>query len=100
MAEQVTIEVEVIYALPRIEHNLFLRLPVGACVQDALDEAAKELPFAALDLAELEVGIYAELINDRQRLLNDKDRLEIYRPLVQNPMQQRRERARLSDKNR
>ncbi len=88
-----TLEVEVVYALPRCTHSLMLTLPPGSTVQEALDEACKHEPFSTLDLAEHPVGIYYEVLSDLTQVLEENDRIEIYRPLLVDPMQQRHARA-------
>ena len=93
MGEPQTIRVEVVYALPRCQHSLFLDLPPGSTVQAALDMAAQKKPFSQLDLTRHAVGIYAEIITDRKTVLSAGNRLEIYRSLEADPMQQRLERA-------
>lgn len=90
-----TLEIEVVYALPECQHSIFLALPEGTTVQGALDLAALQSPFSELDLAQHAVGIYAEVVTNRQRVLQLDDRLEIYRPLQVDPMQQRHARAKV-----
>ncbi|MBV1905646.1 MAG: RnfH family protein [Pseudomonadales bacterium] len=92
MSEQ-SLTVEVVYALLSRQHSLYLNLPVGATVQHALDLASGSPPFSELDLSAHTVGIYSEIVNDLQRVLGDGDRVEIYRPLQVDPMQQRHARA-------
>ena len=87
------IQIEVVYALQKHQFELALSVPEGTTVQQALELAAGEAPFAELDLDDHQVGIYAEIVHNRQRVLNAGDRLEIYRPLQLNPMQQRQLRA-------
>ncbi|MGI9325107.1 MAG: RnfH family protein [Pseudomonadales bacterium] len=84
--------ISVVYALPQAQWVVELRLPNGACVADALAQVAQLEPFAALDLAEVPLGIYGEPVS-RERLLVAHDRVEIYRPLVVDPKTARRQRA-------
>jgi putative ubiquitin-RnfH superfamily antitoxin RatB of RatAB toxin-antitoxin module len=85
--------VEVVYALPDSHHQVSLELGPGACVADALNAVADRAPFAGLDLANLPVGIFGDRVT-RDRLLCDGDRFELYRPLLIDPREARRQRAR------
>jgi len=87
------IEVEVVYALPRCTHSLMLNVPVGTTVRQALDMAVAHEPFDQLNMEDHQVGIYYEVVNDLNRVLNANERIEIYRPLINDPMQQRHARA-------
>ena len=86
------VHVEVVYALPRTLHQAHLELPERATVAQALQAVSRLKPFSELDLDAATVGVYGR-IADRSRQLAHGDRLEIYRPLLCNPMQARRQRA-------
>lgn len=88
-----TLEVEVVYALPRRAYRLTLALPAGATVADALAAAARQAPFDALDLDRASVGVFGDRV-ERSRPLRGGDRLEIYRPLAIDPREARRRRLR------
>lgn len=88
-----TIEVEVVYALPRRAHRLTLTLPAGATVADALAAVADRSPFDGLDLDGAPVGVFGDRV-ERGRPLEDGDRVEIYRPLAIDPREARRRRVR------
>ena len=90
---QETLEVEVVYALPRCTHSVMLNVPLGSTVQQALDEACEHEPFSQLNMSEHSVGIYYQVLSDLSRVLQPDERIEIYRPLVVDPMQQRHARA-------
>ncbi len=85
-------QVEIVYALPNQQAVVVLELCDGATVADALAAVVDRPPFCDLDLAVVPVGIYGELVA-RGTPLNPGDRVEIYRPLILNPMQARRRRA-------
>jgi len=87
------IRVAVVYALPERQYQVELELPAGATVGDALAAVADREPFADLDLAAVPVGIFGERVA-AERLLDDHDRLEIYRPLLLDPLEARRRRSR------
>lgn len=85
------IRVEVVYALAHAQQILPLELEQGARVADALAAAGllAELP----DRASTHVGIWGQRTSlDTE--LRDRDRVEIYRDLVADPKQARRQRAR------
>jgi len=45
-----------------------------------------------IDLDNAPLGVFGERVSD-EALLNDGDRVEVYRPLLQDPMELRRQRA-------
>lgn len=74
-----------------------LSLPDGATVLDAIEQSGLLAKYRNDETLKItpgttKVGIYGELaeFND---LLEDGDRVEIYRPLILDPMQARRVRA-------
>jgi putative ubiquitin-RnfH superfamily antitoxin RatB of RatAB toxin-antitoxin module len=87
------LRIEVVHALPDRAARVQLELPPGATVADALQAVAGREPFAGLDLGGAAVGIYGERV-DRDRSLADHDRVEIYRPLLLDPVEARRRRGR------
>jgi uncharacterized protein len=87
-----SLKVEIAYAEPQRAIVKTLRLPAGSCVADALRLAASELAFAGVDLANSAHGIFGKRVPAEQ-LLEDGDRIEIYRPLAADPKAARRARA-------
>jgi putative ubiquitin-RnfH superfamily antitoxin RatB of RatAB toxin-antitoxin module len=87
------IEVEVVYA--QAQHAVVKRvaLPAGSRVGDALLLAAADAAFDCVDLSHATLGIYGVMVG-RDQILTDGDRIEIYRPLAQDPKSARRNRAR------
>jgi len=81
------IRVEVVYAMRTGADAVTVELPEGATVREAL-RAAGMKEGAAL-------GIFGRRVAADTRLAHG-DRLEIYRPLVLDPKERRRERARRS----
>lgn len=88
-----SLRIEVVYALLDRQSRVRLELPPGATVADALDAVCDREPFADLELAALPVGIFGERVG-RERALADYDRVEIYRPLLLDPVEARRRRGR------
>jgi putative ubiquitin-RnfH superfamily antitoxin RatB of RatAB toxin-antitoxin module len=89
------IRVEIVYAQAEDAITRSVSLPLGATVQDALLLAARDAQFNAIDLAAATLGIYG-VVAERDRILSDGDRIEIYRPLAEDPKTARRKRARAS----
>jgi len=87
------LRIEVVHAQPDRPVRVRLELPPGATVADALQTVAGREPFAGLDLAGAAIGIYGERV-ERGRPLADHDRVEIYRPLLLDPVEARRRRGR------
>jgi len=87
-----TIQVEVVYALRSRQYLERLELPAGATVADALQAVAGRPPFDALDLDAMPVGVFGDRV-ERDRVLTNGDRVELYRPLEIDPREARRRRA-------
>ena len=86
------IEVSVVLALPDHATEVALRLPAGATVADALERSGLAARHPEVDLSQAAVGIFGKR-TDRQAILADGDRVEIYRPLIADPKASRRARA-------
>ncbi|MEZ5598095.1 MAG: RnfH family protein [Pseudomonadales bacterium] len=86
------IRVELVFALPDEQFVLPLALPSASTVGDALERAGRDLVFSLFPLTSGAVGIWGE-VSDRSRVLQDGDRLELYRPLQVDPRTARRRRA-------
>jgi putative ubiquitin-RnfH superfamily antitoxin RatB of RatAB toxin-antitoxin module len=86
------IEVEVIYALATRQPLLRVRLAEGATVGDAIRASRIQERFPEIDLARNKVGIFSKLVKLDEGV-RDKDRVEIYRPLIADPKEVRRKRA-------
>jgi len=85
--------IEVAYAEPDRAIVKPLHLAPGSRVADALRLAALDPDFSAVDLANSAVGISGRPAG-REQVLEDGDRVEIYRPLAADPKEARRARAR------
>jgi len=86
------INVEVVYALPMQQPLLHVRLAEGATVEDAIRASGVLDAFPEIDLAKNKVGIFSKLVKLDEKV-RDKDRVEIYRPLIADPKEVRRKRA-------
>ena len=87
------IKVELVY-INLAQHilHMTLELQPGARVIDALNAA--EIYHTYPETKEMPVGIYAKLVA-LDTLLKEGDRVEIYRALIVDPKEKRRQRARL-----
>lgn len=92
------IQVEVVYALPEKQYLRTVTMPEGSTIEQAV--IASGLPELRRDinLAENKVGIYSRAAK-LQDIVQDGDRVEIYRPLLADPKELRRQRAERSAKN-
>nr|WP_051074653.1 MULTISPECIES: RnfH family protein [unclassified Thioalkalivibrio] len=86
------IRVEVAYARPDRQVILPLVVPEGTTVDTALRQSEIELQFPEIDLENAKVGIFGK-ITRRDTVLRPRDRIEIYRPLIADPKEVRRQRA-------
>ena len=86
------LRIEVVYAEQQRSIVKSLTVEQGALIADALRLAALDQDFQGLDLANATVGIYGNVAS-RDRPLKDGDRIEIYRPLAEEPKLARRKRA-------
>lgn len=87
--------VEVVYALPQRQEQVLLELPPGSTVADAIEASGLRERAQAIDLSR--TGIWGRPVGPETRL-RDRDRVEIYRPLLADPKKVRRERAAKSRK--
>jgi len=84
--------VEVIYALPEQQPLLRVQLVEGSTVEDAIHASGVLAAFPEIDLNRNKVGIFSKLVK-LDEPVRDKDRVEIYRPLIADPKEVRRKRA-------
>ena len=78
---------------PRAVREWRVVLPQGSTVKDAIAGSGLRSEFADIDLDALGVGVWGRKAAPRQ-LLRDRDRVEVYRPLIVDPKVARRERFR------
>lgn len=86
------ITVSVVYALPERATEIELELPAGATVAEAITRSRIEERHPEVDLARAAVGLFGRRVR-RDVVLADGDRVEIYRPLLADPNEARRRRA-------
>ncbi|CAH6661813.1 RnfH family protein [Pseudocitrobacter vendiensis] len=86
------IVVEVAYALPQKQYLQRVTLEEGATVEQAILASGILTLRDDIDLAKNKVGIYSRPVK-LQDAVQDGDRVEIYRPLIADPKELRRQRA-------
>ena len=87
-----SLNVEVCYALPERAELVRLRLPAGSTLQQALEASGLLAKYPEIDLRKNKFGIFAKL-SKPDAVLRDRDRVEIYRPLIADPKEVRKQRA-------
>ena len=91
MVESV-IHVEVAFANPDKQLIIPVELAEGASVEQAVNESGVLEQSSEIDLTTMCVGVFGKTCG-LDKLVEQGDRIEIYRPLIQNPMDARRNRA-------
>lgn len=86
------IKVRIIYALPDIQRYFNVELEQGSTVLQAIEKSNLLQYYPELDLHSSKVGVYSNLVS-LDYVVNDGDRIEIYRPLVADPKALRQKRA-------
>lgn len=92
MSDLHIINIEVAYALPEIQVLLPLTVPEGTQLEEAVRLSGILEKFPEIDLANSKVGIWNK-VSELNAVLREKDRIEIYRPLIADPKEVRRKRA-------
>lgn len=93
MAESATqLPVQVCYASPHGQILLDLSVPEGASLKDAIVLSGILRQAPGIDLEVHRVGVYGKL-KALDTVLRAHDRVEIYRPLIADPKESRRNRA-------
>lgn len=87
-----TINIEVVYALPHEQPLLTLQVAAGTTLADAVRESGLPEKYPEIDLVKGKFGIFGKLAKG-DTVLREKDRVEIYRPLIADPKAIRRQRA-------
>ncbi|EKT4522018.1 RnfH family protein [Pseudomonas putida] len=88
------LNIEVVYATAERQWLLACVVPEGTCVREALrlSRLAEQVP--GLDLEACPVGVFGKVVADpAQRKVEEGDRLEVYRPLLADPKDVRKQRA-------
>lgn len=86
------ISVEVVYALPDKQYLRSVKLDEGATVEQAIKASGLLSLRKDIDLSSNKVGVFSRPVKLGD-VLQDGDRVEIYRPLIADPKELRRQRA-------
>ena len=88
------INVEVAYALPQRQQILTVEVEEGTSVFDAVELSGIVRLFPEIDLATAKMGVFGKVVSKpHDTPLAEGDRVEIYRPLIIDPKQVRKQRA-------
>ncbi|MGF1643818.1 MAG: RnfH family protein [Thiotrichales bacterium] len=92
MPNQRMLHVEVAYALVQEQILVPIELPESATIEDAIRRSGLLERFPEIDLNLNRVGVFghARKLDDP---LRERDRVEIYRPIICDPKEVRRQRA-------
>lgn len=86
------IQIEVAFARANQQEIESLMLPEGCTAQQAVKASKLPEHFEEIDLTALTLGIFGKAIKEDQ-ILREHDRVEIYRPLIADPKEIRRQKA-------
>ena len=84
--------VKVAYALPDKQSLISLEVEEGTTIQEAIEVSGVLDTYDQIDLTRDKVGIFSKF-STLDTVLREKDRVEIYRPLIADPKKVRKERA-------
>src|SRR5688572_24750022 len=86
------IMVEIAYALPEQQVIIPIRMAQGTTAEEAIKASGIINKFPEIDLNINKIGVFGKL-SKLDAVLRDLDRVEIYRPLIADPKEVRRQRA-------
>lgn len=90
--EQEKITIEVALAMPERQELIALEISIGSTVADAIKQSAVLELFDGVELDPAKVGVFGRNAS-MDDVLRDGDRVEIYRSLIADPKEVRRQRA-------
>lgn len=86
-------KIEVTYALPNRQELVVLDLPEGTNVMQAVEASGLLQKYPEIEPGGVnKLGVFAKLVK-ADAVLRDRDRVEIYRPLIADPKEVRRQKA-------
>ncbi|ODN67735.1 RnfH family protein [Methylophaga muralis] len=92
------ITVEIAYALPDEQVILSLEVPDNTTVEQAVKRSGILERYPQINIEKDKVGIFGKICK-MDATLSHKDRIEIYRPLIADPKESRRQKAEMEKKN-
>ena len=84
--------VEVAFATPRKQRVLRVEVPTGCTVAQAIERSGIRQEFPGMQVDAGAVGVFSRKV-PMEHVLQEGDRVEIYRPLIVDPRETRRRRA-------
>jgi uncharacterized protein len=93
-----SIRVDVVYAQPDRAAQTSVELSSNSTVGEALSLAARNPAFDQIDLINAVVGIFGRVVR-LEEIVNDGDRIEIYRQVTADPKADRRARAKRASRS-
>ena len=90
--DDLNINVELIYITPDNQNVIKLEVKQGTTIQQAIESSSLLEQCPEIDLSVNKVGIYSK-IKTLDTILQADDQIEIYRPLLADPKEARRQRA-------
>ena len=84
--------IEVAYALPHKQLIIPIKVKQGTTAEEAINTSGIIKKFPEIDLNVNQIGIFGKL-SQKDHVLRERDRVEIYRPLIADPKEIRRQRA-------
>ena len=93
------ITVEVAYALPEKQTLLSLSVPAGTTALEAVEQSGILKTYPNIDTNSDKMGIFSQVLGTKgldepaAYKMRERDRIEIYRPLIVDPKEVRRRRA-------
>ncbi|MCH9745305.1 MAG: RnfH family protein [Proteobacteria bacterium] len=85
-------QIEVAYALENKQTLLKIEVEAGTTLKQAIELSGILVLYPQIDLTKDKTGIFGKIAK-LNTILREKDRVEIYRPLIADPKQVRKERA-------
>ena len=86
------LNIEIVYGLPDKQVLKTMQVVEGTTIRQAALQSGLENEFPDLDLHSAKLGIFGKIAKD-DTVLRDKDRIEVYRPLLIDPKEARRQRV-------
>ncbi|MEM7279195.1 MAG: RnfH family protein [Pseudomonadota bacterium] len=83
------ISIEVAYATPALQKVMAIKVAPRCKARDAVAASGLKRYFPELDYTAVSLGVWGRPIDD-EYLLQPGDRLELYRPLAEDPRERRR----------
>lgn len=87
-----TMSVEVVYALPQQQSLLSVQVPLGTTAMQAVELSGVLAAYPEIEPTKAKLGIFGKLTK-ADTVLQPRDRVEIYRPLIADPKEVRKKRA-------